>query len=80
MISDIFISELDGSGTSGSYGDGSSSTLPMRGKLPTSGLNGHAHHAPHCPVGQDAEIAKLRAFVKHLQVSSRLSDCLSVRL
>ena len=68
-----FTAELD---SSGSYGHGSSSTLPMRGKLPTSGLNGHVHHVPlplplphlHRKSPQDAEIAQLKNFVKHLQV------------
>ena len=72
-------SELD---SSGSYRDGSGSTLPMRGKLPTSGLNGHVHHAqqphphvhhaqqphPHAQQRDEGEIQKLKAFVRHLQV------------
>ena len=46
----------------------------MRGKLPTSDLNGHAHHAQHPhhaqhrKAGEDGEIEKLKAFVRHLQV------------
>ena len=63
----ISLTELD---SSGSYGQGSSSTLPIRGNRPTSGLNGHAHHVPHLhpKSGQDSEIVKLKNFVKHLQV------------